>query len=104
MVVDIRRGSPTFAQWEAWELDDVSGRQVYCPAGFAHGFQVLSEVADVVYRCSAYYSPDDEASIAFDDPELGIAWHDIPPVVSDRDRAAPRLAALADTLPFTWEG
>jgi len=104
VVVDIRRGSPAFGQWEAWVLDDESGRQIYCPVGFAHGFQVLSEVADVVYRCSEYYAPDDESSIAFDDPEIGIEWHDIPALVSDRDRQAPRLSEVADSLPFTWAG
>jgi len=104
VVVDIRRGSPTFGKWEARVLDDEHGRQLYCPVGFAHGFQVLSDVADVMYRCSQYYAPADEQSIAFDDPALAIEWHDIPRVVSDRDREAPRLAQVADDLPFTWEG
>jgi dTDP-4-dehydrorhamnose 3,5-epimerase len=104
VTVDLRRGSPTFGQWEAWTLDDERGLQLYCPVGFAHGFQVLSDTADVVYRCSDYYAPDDERSIAFDDPAIGIEWADIPPVVSDRDRAARRLAEIADALPFAWEG
>lgn len=103
VVVDIRRGSPTFGRWEAQVLDDERGLQVYCPVGFAHGFQVLSDVADVVYRCSEYYAPADELSLAFNDPTLAIAWQDISPVVSERDRAAPYLAAVADRLPFTWE-
>jgi dTDP-4-dehydrorhamnose 3,5-epimerase len=103
VTVDLRRGSPTFGKWEAWTLDDERGLQLYCPVGFAHGFQVLSGTADVVYRCSDYYAPDDERSIAFDDPAIGIDWADIPPVVSDRDRAAPRLAEIADALPFAWE-
>lgn len=102
VVVDIRRGSPTFGRWESWVLDDERGVQIYCPIGFAHGFQVLSEVADVVYRCSAYYAPDDEIAIAHDDPAIGITWADIPPVVSARDRSAPPLAEVADSLPFTW--
>ena len=102
VVVDIRRGSPTFGRWESWVLDDERGVQIYCPIGFAHGFQVLSEVADVVYRCSAYYAPDDETAIAHDDPAIGITWADIPPVVSARDRSAPPLAEVADSLPFTW--
>ena len=104
VLVDIRRGSPTFGRWEAWTLDDERALQLYCPVGFAHGFQVLSEVADLVYRCSDYYSAPDEGGIAFDDPAIGIEWADIPPVVSDRDRAAPRLAEIADALPFAWEG
>ena len=104
VVVDIRRGSPTFGAWEAWALDDQRGLQVYCPVGFAHGFQVLSEVADVVYRCSDYYDPAHEIAIAHDDPSIGIEWNDIPRVVSDRDLAAPALGDLADALPFQWRG
>ncbi len=106
VVVDVRRGSPTFGRWEAWRLDDETGRQLYCPVGFAHGFLVLSDVADVIYRCTAYYDPDGEMSIAFDDPGIGIEWP-VPPsalTVSDRDRAAPRLSAIVDELPFVWTG
>lgn len=103
VVVDIRRGSPTFGRWEAHTLDARRGLQLYCPIGFAHGFQVLSEVADVVYRCSDYHSPADERSIAFDDPAVGIAWADIPPIVSARDREAPRLAEVTAALPFDRE-
>lgn len=102
VVVDIRRGSPTFGRWEAWALDDERGLQLYCPVGFAHGFQVLSDVADVVYRCSDYYDPASEIALALDDPEIGIAWHDVPSIVSERDRQAPRLAEVADRLPFEW--
>ncbi len=104
VVVDIRRGSPTYGEWEAWELDDERGLQLYCPVGFAHGFVVLSDVADVVYRCSAYYDADADRSIAYDDPDLAIAWPAIGVSVSGRDRAAPRLAEVADALPFTWDG
>jgi dTDP-4-dehydrorhamnose 3,5-epimerase len=104
VVVDIRRGSPTFGQWEAWELDDESGLQLYCPVGFAHGFVVLSDVADVVYRCSAYYDAEGDSAIAWDDPDLGIQWPGIEVSVSDRDRAAPRLSEVATSLPFTWTG
>lgn len=104
VVADIRRGSPTFGQWEAWELDDERGLQLYCPVGFAHGFVVLSDMADVVYRCSAYYDPDGDSALAYDDPDLGIDWPPIEVSVSDRDRAAPRLADVADALPFTWSG
>lgn len=104
VVVDIRLGSPTFGQWEAWQIDDEHGLQVYCPAGFAHGFQVLSDVADVVYRCSAYHSPDDERSIAFDDPSIDVEWADIPAIVSDRDQQAPPLDEVAADLGFRWQG
>lgn len=104
VVVDIRIGSPTFGQWEAWELDDERGLQLYCPVGFAHGFQVLSDVADVVYRCSEYYAPEDEHSIAHDDPAIGIKWADIPATVSARDQDAPSLQQVATELGFRWQG
>jgi dTDP-4-dehydrorhamnose 3,5-epimerase len=104
VVVDIRLGSPTFGQWEAWELDDRRGLQLYCPVGFAHGFQVLSDVADVLYRSSEYYAPQDERSIAYDDPAIGIEWADLPVTVSDRDQQAPSLEKVATELGFRWQG
>jgi dTDP-4-dehydrorhamnose 3,5-epimerase len=103
VVADIRRGSPTYGQWEAWQLDDETGRQLYCPVGFAHGFVVLSDVADVVYRCSDYYDPQGDRGIRFDDPTIGVEWPGGDHLVSDRDRDAPTLAEIADDLPFTWE-
>ena len=102
VAVDIRRGSPTFGRWEAVRLDDESLRQVYLPVGFAHGFLVLSEVADVVYRCSAYYDAALERGFAWDDPEVGIDWTVAAPSLSERDRAAPRLADIAADLPFVY--
>lgn len=101
-VVDIRRGSPTFGQHESYELDDQLGRMIYVPVGFAHGFVVLSEIADVVYKCSNYYSAEIEHGVAYDDPDLGIAWPDIEVTVSQRDREAPRLRDVADELPFEY--
>ncbi len=101
VVVDIRRESPTFGKWEAHTLDDDRHRQLFVPVGFAHGFCVLSELADVTYKCSSYYDPELERVIAYDDPDIGIEWPDIDPVVSDRDRAAPRLAEIADEISFT---
>lgn len=102
VVVDLRRGSRTFGQWEAVELDDVSGRQLWIPVGFGHGFLVLSDVADFVYKCTAYYDPATEAGIRFDDPDVGIRWPAVEGMLcSERDRIAPRLAEVADTLPFT---
>lgn len=75
--------------------------QLFVPVGFAHGFCVLSDVADVAYKCSSYYDGATEAGFAFDDPDVGIAWpQGMELVVSDRDRTAPRLADLAATLPF----
>jgi dTDP-4-dehydrorhamnose 3,5-epimerase len=102
VAVDLRRGSPTYGQWEAWQLDDERGLQLYVPVGFAHGFVVLSDVADVVYRCSDYYDPAGDSGIRFDDPEVGVDWPAGPHAVSDRDANAPLLADIAGQLPFTW--
>ena len=104
VLVDIRRGSPTFGRWEAYELDDRECRLLYCPIGFAHGFAVTSEVADVAYKLSSYYEPELERGIAYDDPDLGIDWPVAEPIVSARDREAPRLAEVADELPFEYRG
>jgi dTDP-4-dehydrorhamnose 3,5-epimerase len=100
VVVDLRRASPTFGEWETAELDDEAMRQLFVPVGFAHGFLVLSEVADVVYKCSTYFDAATESGIAYDDPGVGIEWPDIELTVSERDRTAPRLAEIADGLPF----
>ena len=103
VLVDIRRGSPTFGDWEGFELSDSNHRQLYCPDGFAHGFCVLSEGADVVYGCSTYYNPATEGGFAFDDPDIGIEW---PPglelIASERDRGAPRLEEIEALLPFSY--
>jgi dTDP-4-dehydrorhamnose 3,5-epimerase len=104
VLVDIRRGSPSFGRWEAIELDDLEGRQLYCPDGFAHGFCVLSDEADVIYKCSAYYDPQHESGFRYDDPDVGIAWPELKLQVSDRDRSAPLLRELADGLPFSYGG
>ena len=103
VLVDLRRGSPTFGQWEGFELNDTNHRQLYCPDGFGHGFCVLSEVADVVYMTSAYYDPELESGFAYNDPAVGIEWpSDIELVVSARDSQAPTLEAIAGTLPFEY--
>jgi dTDP-4-dehydrorhamnose 3,5-epimerase len=105
VVVDLRRGSPTFGEWEAFALDDENLRQLYCPIGFAHGFCVVSERADVIYKCSAYYDESVERGIAFDDPEVGIEWpRDIELVPSARDASAPTLRQIEAELPFLYEG
>ena len=105
VVVDLRRGSPTFGEWEGFELDDESGRQLFIPVGFGHGFCVLSETADFVYKCTAYYDPATEKGIRFDDPDVGVAWPgDVELLYSERDRTAPRLAEIADELPFRYAG
>jgi dTDP-4-dehydrorhamnose 3,5-epimerase len=95
VLVDIRPGSETFGQWEGFPLDDESHHELYVPDGFAHGFVVTSEVADVVYKVSTYYDPDAESGFRYDDPEVGIDWPSgIELQVSDRDRDAPLLSEL----------
>lgn len=100
VAVDLRRDSPTYGKWEGYLLDDESHRQLFVPVGFAHGFVVLSDLADVAYLCSSTYDPATEAGIAWDDPDVGVEWPVADPLVSDRDREAPTLAEIAETLPF----
>jgi dTDP-4-dehydrorhamnose 3,5-epimerase len=102
VLVDIRHGSPTFGEWEAFELDDEQLHVLYAPIGFAHGFCVLSDVADVVYQQSNYYSGEVERGFSVDDPAVGIDWPiaEDERIVSDRDRDAPLLAQIAAALPF----
>ncbi len=101
VVVDLRRSSPTFGQWESFELDDETMDILYVPHGFGHGFCVLSEVADVLYRQSAYYDPATEAEVHYADPQIGVRWPEgLDLVVSARDLAAPRLREIAAELPF----
>jgi dTDP-4-dehydrorhamnose 3,5-epimerase len=102
VAVDIRHGSPTYGRWDAVRLDDVAFRAVYLPVGFAHGFVVISGVADVLYKCSSYYDPELERGFAWDDPDVGIRWPDIDIEVSERDAAAPRLRKIAPEIPFTY--
>ena len=92
VAVDIRRGSATFGRWAGVILDDQRLNQIYIPAGFAHGFCVLSEVADFVYKCSDYYHPESEYGIAWDDPDIGIDWPEQEYTISAKDRDNPRLA------------
>jgi dTDP-4-dehydrorhamnose 3,5-epimerase len=92
VVVDIRPGSPTVGQYEAFELDDINHRQLFVPIGFAHGFCVLSEEADVTYKVSSVYDAAEERGIAWDDPAIGIEWPVEAPILSERDRSNPTLA------------
>ncbi|HTR88867.1 MAG TPA: dTDP-4-dehydrorhamnose 3,5-epimerase [Solirubrobacteraceae bacterium] len=104
VLVDIRAGSPTFGRWEAFELTEENAHILYCPIGFAHGFCVLSEVADVLYKQSNYYSPEVERGIAYHDPDIAIQWP-LPAeqlIPSERDTSAPRLADIAAELPFRY--
>jgi dTDP-4-dehydrorhamnose 3,5-epimerase len=106
VVVDIRRGSPTYGQWEGFELTDDNMHVLYCPVGFAHGFCVTSDSADVFYKQSAYYADETERGISYCDPDVGIEWP-LPTeelVPSERDRTAPLLSELAGELPFTYDG
>src|SRR3954447_18870216 len=100
VAVDLRRDSPSYGQWEAHVLDDTHHRQLYVPVGFGHGFCVLSDEADVSYLLSSVYDPATEAGIAWDDAQVGIEWPVDEPLLSDRDRSAPTLAAVADSLPW----
>lgn len=101
VVVDLRKSSPTYGRWEGFELDDDTLKQLYIPVGFAHGFCVLSDVADVIYKCSNYYDPAVEKGFRFDDPDVGIAWPtELELDVSERDRTAPLLREIVDDLPF----
>jgi dTDP-4-dehydrorhamnose 3,5-epimerase len=100
VVADLRKGSPTFGRWIGVELDGESGRQLWVPPGLAHGFCVLSDTADVMYRCTAPYRPDDEGGVVWDDPTLGVDWPVADPVISPKDLKLPRLADLGpDDLP-----
>jgi dTDP-4-dehydrorhamnose 3,5-epimerase len=106
VLVDVRVDSPTFGQWEGFELTDENMHMLYCPIGFAHGFCVLSDVADVMYKQSNYYADETERGIAYDDPEVGIEWP-LPTeqlIPSQRDASAPRLSAIAAELPFRYRG
>lgn len=100
VAVDLRRGSPTYGQWEAHVLDDVKHHQLFVPVGFGHGFAVLSDVADVAYQVSSYYDPATESGIAWNDPDIGVDWRVDEPLLSERDKRAPRLAEVRDELPF----
>ncbi len=102
VVVDVRRGSPTFKRWFGVELSDENFRQIFVPIGFAHGFCVLSDVAEVEYKCSDFYSPGDELGLAWNDPEIGIPWPIREPLLSEKDRAGKPLAQLLERLPV-WE-
>jgi len=99
VAVDVRVGSPSFGHWFALTLSAENFRQLWVPEGFAHGFCVLSDWAEVEYRCTALYHPQSEVAVRWDDPEIGVAWPLAEPVLSPRDAAAPALSAQLDRLP-----
>ncbi|WIT10064.1 dTDP-4-dehydrorhamnose 3,5-epimerase [Paucibacter sediminis] len=96
VAVDLRTGSPTYGQWEGRELSEQNQRQFWIPPGFAHGFVVLSESADFLYKTTDYYAPECEGVVRWDDPQLGIAWPNIgePFTLAEKDAAAPLLAEV----------
>ncbi len=98
VAADIRKGSPTFGMWVGVELSEENRRQIWVPEGFAHGFCVLSETADVVYKCTALYDGPNDRVIRWNDPELGIEWPITNPLLSPKDADAPTLAK-AEQLP-----
>ena len=100
VAVDIRRGSPTFSKWVGVTLSGENLRQFYVPPGFAHGFCVLSERVHVVYKCTDFYDREDEFGVAWNDPEIGIAWPITEPALSARDTTAPRLDKIRERLPL----
>jgi len=100
VAVDVRRGSPTFGKWVGTVLSAESFRQYYIPHGFAHGFSVLSPVAEVEYKCTDLYDPAGQLGIAWDDPAIAIPWRVESPRLSDRDRGNPTLAEAFDRLPL----
>lgn len=98
VIVDLRPGSPTYRNWESFELRDNSQASLYVPAGCAHGFQALTEPADVSYRIDRRHDPAEDLTIAFDDPDLAIPWPLPVSSLSLRDRDAPPLAAVTRLL------
>jgi dTDP-4-dehydrorhamnose 3,5-epimerase len=100
VAVDLRRDSPTYRRWEGVELTDQNHRQLFVPAGFGHGFCVLSDVADVGYKLTSYYDPETEAGIRWDDPGIGVDWPVADPQLSERDQTAPLLKDIEAKLPF----
>jgi dTDP-4-dehydrorhamnose 3,5-epimerase len=101
VVVDLRKRSPTYGEWEAFELTEDNLQQIYCPVGFAHGFCVLSEEADVMYKQTNYYDDDLERGIKYDDPDVGVRWPEgLELIPSQRDATAPCLRDVEEELPF----
>ena len=98
VAVDIRKGSPTFGQWVGEELTEKNGHQLFVPRGFAHGFVVLSENVDFIYKCDNYYTPGDEYGVVWNDPDINILWPDtgIEPILSDKDAAVETLKNIPE--------
>jgi dTDP-4-dehydrorhamnose 3,5-epimerase len=103
VVVDVRRGSPTFGRWAAFEISDANGHQLWVPPGFAHGFQVLSDEALFMYKCTERYRPEGDRSLRWNDPALGITWPLGDAILSPKDRDAPLLAGMGDDALPAWQ-
>jgi dTDP-4-dehydrorhamnose 3,5-epimerase len=93
VAVDVRPGSPTFGKWVGVELDDQDKKQIFVPAGFAHGFVALTEGTEIVYKCSDVYDPQGEGGVIWNDPAIGIRWPIVNPTLSAKDAALPPLSA-----------
>ena len=98
MAVDIRKGSPTFGKWVGIILSEENRFQLYVPEGFAHGFCVLSETADVIYKCSDLYTPGDDMGVNWSDKSININWPEKVPLLSDKDKNLPLLKDISDDL------
>ncbi|MDA3897870.1 MAG: dTDP-4-dehydrorhamnose 3,5-epimerase [Desulfobacteraceae bacterium] len=97
VAVDIRKGSPTYGQWTGAELSAKNKRQIYVPQGFAHGFVVLSESADIIYKCTDLYAPGDEYGVLWSDPDIGIDWPVENPILSQKDIENPKLNQISES-------
>lgn len=104
VVVDIRRGSPTYGQWVGEELSFDNGKQILVPTGFLHGFVTRLPETEIIYKCSDYYAPECDGAVRFDCPKIGVDWglNGLEPVLSEKDAAAPSLAGFES--PFKYEG
>ncbi|HNT35179.1 MAG TPA: dTDP-4-dehydrorhamnose 3,5-epimerase [bacterium] len=100
VAVDVRRGLPTFGKWFGIKLSQDNFKQVFIPPGFVHGFAVLSDFAQVEYKCTDFYRPEEEITIRWNDPDIGIDWQIKNPILSDKDRNAPLLNEVMDILPI----
>lgn len=101
VAVDIRRGSPTYGEWEGYVLTAENGQQLFVPVGFAHGFITLEPYSEIVYKCSDYYAPETEGAVLWNDPVIGIDWlRAADPILSDKDAAAPLLADFESPFVF----
>ena len=98
VAVDIRKGSPTFSKWAGVHLSEENKRQLFIPEGFAHAFFVISNDADVIYKCSELYFQEDEHGVIWSDPQIGVKWPGHDPLLSDKDKKFPRLSEIPENL------